>query len=92
MNTAQKTVVVRQKFRRQLIIKVAVGILIGLAGVYLIISAYAGHTLSTAERYFRPEEAAVFAIIPEEVRFPATDSPTRCNAPPTSAEAAPDPS
>ena len=73
MNTIRKTKAVQQKFRWQFIIKVIVGVVICLAGIYLSLSAYAAHSLSTPQRKFEPEEAAVFAITPEEVKFPAAD-------------------
>ncbi|HXW01325.1 MAG TPA: alpha/beta fold hydrolase, partial [Anaerolineae bacterium] len=63
----------QRKFRRQLIIKLTLGILACLAVGYVALSAYAGHTLTTPKRIFEPEKAAVFGIAPEEVKFPAAD-------------------
>lgn len=74
MNIAQTTQSVSQrKLRWQLIVKVIVGILVSLTVGYVALSAYAGHTLTTPKRIFEPEKAAVFAITPEEVKFPAAD-------------------
>jgi dipeptidyl aminopeptidase/acylaminoacyl peptidase len=74
VSTAQITPSTSQrKLRWRLIVKVIVGILVSLALVYIALSAYAGHTLTTPKRIFEPEKAAVFAIAPEEVKFPAAD-------------------
>lgn len=74
MNTTQITkAIVRRNFHGQLIVKVTVEILIILVFGYIVLSAYAGYSISTPKRIFEPEKAAVFAVPPEAVRFPTAD-------------------
>jgi len=59
--------------KKHLFIKLASGISAFLVVGYLAISAYAGHTLSKPNRGFDLLKASVFAVPPENVKFPTPD-------------------
>lgn len=65
--------VVGQKLRWQRVAKILIVILTCLAAGYLAISAYTGYSLSTPERKFDPDKAAVFDSSPQDVKIPAAD-------------------
>lgn len=74
MNIAQITQSTsRRKLRWQIIIRITLGILVSLVVGYVALSVYAGHSLTTPKRIFEPEKALVFAIPPEEIKFPAAE-------------------